>query len=346
MSVPASEAWALNVLGSPATRVASILVERLDLWPPVDVEGMTNQVADLEAEYWPYPGCDAVVVDLGSKRPRVILRGDLPHRRRRFTLAHELGHVHLAWHVGRLGCQPDPSRLAADPSAPPAADLAEGGVPSGFAYQEMEATLFASHLLIPERFLRPLLGSSEMEAVLGGLDRADVSASAALVRLKGVLQPGFCFRLREGLSDRLFLSHGTSLPARMAGFDRQLMRNLSEDFGESVVGGRPVEWFRLASFDEFVPAEDSRTATEILRSLVISAESDEQRQAWLHQSINGVVGGMLSTDRAKSRTQALAILQQRFRVKLEYGDLVADPDFDVYLRKKVEGWAERQGISG
>ena len=82
--------------------LAQRVVERFGLSPPVDVAVAAERYAD--AEYCSIPfRVDGICLDLkrGGKRPGIIINVDQPRRRRRFTLAHELGHVLIPWHRGR-----------------------------------------------------------------------------------------------------------------------------------------------------------------------------------------------------------------------------------------------------
>jgi hypothetical protein len=96
-------------------RLAALLVERLGISPPVDVYAVAARMADVESDLIP-GSCDGVVVGLsgGRKRPLIVVARDAPPRRTRFTLAHEIGHVALPWHIGTAAC--DTGLLVRDPA--------------------------------------------------------------------------------------------------------------------------------------------------------------------------------------------------------------------------------------
>ena len=104
---PGMGAWAVRASMEPAANLAAMLVERLEIRPPFDIDKLVSEYADVFEENWPYHGCDAVVVRLFASRPTIYLRSGLRPRRRLFTLAHELGHIQMWWHVGDLGCEPN-----------------------------------------------------------------------------------------------------------------------------------------------------------------------------------------------------------------------------------------------
>jgi len=125
-----------------------------------DVVGVLNlEVAQAARE--PF-SCEAAPRPLGD-RHAMVLHGSSGERRRRFTIAHEVGHFVL--HPGRLA----PER--------------GGAVSIAWQLQEREADRFAAELLMPESLVR--------EAVLenGGdadrlADRFEVSRRAMQARLR------------------------------------------------------------------------------------------------------------------------------------------------------------------
>ncbi|MFC0533027.1 ImmA/IrrE family metallo-endopeptidase [Phytohabitans kaempferiae] len=299
--------------------------------------------ADIVEEDWPYTDCDAVVVGLLRERPTIFLRAKLHSRRQRFTLAHELGHIQMGWHIGVVGCNPDASQFEVEPLRP-VVGTERVSSPRRLEEQEAEATRFASYLLIPDRFITPLLTQMDMPTILHGLDDTNVSTSAALMRLRRLLQPGFCFSFREGNERRVFTSSGTALPTMQGDFDFRAIAAIAEDHGRTRLAGRMVEWFRLSDFGRFEPSNDPRTATTLLRSAIADHEHDSAGQRSHFLSINGVVGGSLSVERAETPEQALSILRHKFKSKSQYGAISTHPNFDLYLRKKVEEWAQKRGL--
>ena len=121
---------------TPASRVASRLVTRLGLVPPIDIASVAGQYAQVERVSALPAGADAVTTSLkvAGVKPTILHSGSVSSNRTRFTLAHELGHIVLPWHIGVI------------------VSHAQFGVvyPSG-AYGEMEkeANQFAAEFLAP-----------------------------------------------------------------------------------------------------------------------------------------------------------------------------------------------------
>jgi Zn-dependent peptidase ImmA (M78 family) len=338
--------WLLAPSEEPAANLARLILRSAGAEIPVDIEEMIRDVADLSIETWPYD-CDALVIGLLSPgRPTVFLKNGLHRRRRRFTLAHEFGHVAMEWHIGEIGCKPidDANAFAIEelkPAESPHALLARERI----AEQEAEATRFAAYLLMPDAFLRPLLAAKNLGIALHEANALDVSGTALIMRLRAMLQPGFLFHLSGPSGERTLTSSGTVLPVaarRTDSVDLDALAKIARATGSQRVAKDQVTWFRLAEFAEFAAVPDeSRTSTEILREVIAQHVPDESARSATFRSLNGVAGGSLSKVRAQTPVQALSILRHKFETNAATS-IVADAEFDVYLRRKVEEWDRKR----
>lgn len=108
--------------------------------------------------------CEAALEPVGDGH-RIVLRGESSERRRRFTIAHEIGHFVL--HAHRL--------------APERGGRADGT----WRLQEHEADQFAADLLMPEDLVRQAALEHGPDAARLA-DRFDVSRQAMQVRLRAM----------------------------------------------------------------------------------------------------------------------------------------------------------------
>lgn len=122
----------------------------------------------VQVKYRPLDGCEARIIGRGD-RGIVTVHQQLPERRQRFSVGHELGHWH--YHRGKsFICRPEDigSQRANTPIA------------------EREADRYAADLLMPWYLFRPLaraakLGSFELVKELG--DQFNTSLTATSIRL-------------------------------------------------------------------------------------------------------------------------------------------------------------------
>jgi hypothetical protein len=181
-------------------RVAAELVRRFELEPPVDVGAAARHFADVEDASIP-GACDGLVLGLhgGRPRPLILLDGRHGRPRERFTLAHELGHVLLPWHVGdAFLCETSRVRLF---------DAASD------VYTEPEANRFAAELLVPTAWLDRTIadiGTERVAPLMNAIGEARVSAYVACLRLRAALPAGHTFVISWG--DRVLLSGRTQGP--------------------------------------------------------------------------------------------------------------------------------------
>ena len=285
------------------------------------------------------------MVGLDSARPSVFIRrNNQGARRRRFTLAHELGHVVLPWHVGLTACIPVVTSFDADPLGP--APVSKFLTQARIAEQEAEATRFAGALLVPRQFIESHANTSEVGEIVRSLNRTNISAVAAILSLSQHLLPGFCFLIDEDEEGfRMVTSSGTRTPPRTGRRSLEVrLRDKAHDFGEAHLSGRRVLWYQLAAQADFILPDDERTTTQILRDSIASTVSQPESST-LFVRINGVVGGILSKgERAQNEAQALSILEYRFESDPELRHLLENIDFHVYLcRKAAERVAHTQG---
>lgn len=141
----------------------------MDLNPPIDIYTVAARYCDVEFLTWPF-ACDALAVGLSSARPSVFIRkNNQGARRRRFTLAHELGHVVLPWHLGLTACIPVATSFEADPLGPTPVSgfLSQARI----AEQEAEATRFAGALLVPRRFIESHADTSGIGEAVRSLNK-------------------------------------------------------------------------------------------------------------------------------------------------------------------------------
>ena len=165
-----------------ARNAAERLVERLGITrAPVDVDSVARSLKlrvlqdDLDEEV------SGLLVSRDGSASIIVRKHD-PLVRRRFTIAHEIGHYVLRHHLQRneLVHKDEPAQVI---YRSPQASM-------GFDPIEVQANQFAATLLMPTRLLRQQvadLGKSLSEAHVDGLaDQFEVSRQAMTIRLTGL----------------------------------------------------------------------------------------------------------------------------------------------------------------
>jgi len=313
------------------TNLAQRVVARFSLSPPIDVAMVAERYATVE--YCDIPlRVDGICLDLKrtGKRPTIIINVNQPRRRKRFTLAHELGHVLIPWHRGSL--YDDFSMLDAD---------------TQFDRREMEgeANRFASELLIPSTWASTVLRSADDFGAAVSLvqDKAEVSTIASVIRLIGLAPPNHLFAYCD--ADGVVLNAGRSFgtaansPTRNQELDPGYLNRNAADRGEILAGSSCLHWWRLADAVALSPMGDSREWREILNEILDDLEYLYSDRPHARQSINGVIGATNSRMRVNSPEELLAALIQRFDSKIVEGGIFLElphhPKFRDFLVRRV-----------
>jgi Zn-dependent peptidase ImmA (M78 family) len=294
----------------PEQRIAKRLHERFDLKMPVDVSGLAARYADVRRAEFPVD-VDGVSVGLKQPgvKPRIYLNKAKPRRRQRFTLAHELGHVLIPWHVGTIVDD---------------VDVEESDEHSRYWDMEEEANRFATELLMPESAVRTLwreLGSFR-EVVEELRDEAKVSVDAATLRTLRLGPPGYVVVRSEG-SKVIWgaTTEGTlsNRPCEGEKVSRNLVNpHVSYDSLEAY-GGKYHYW--QESDDHPIPAETGESWRDILDEIVQAVAARDP--VGVKRTINGIVAfanSSIRLNRSRDRIYAAALQKTRNR---------SDPDQDV-----------------
>lgn len=166
-------------LRHPEECMAARLIERLGLTPPIDVETLCRGFATLTFKDFP-TDIDGLCLDLKvrGKTPKVWVSKNMPTVRKRFTLAHEIGHIVIPWHAGTI---------VDDIDAPRSEERGK------YREMEAEANRFAAELLMPSSWVTALAERSDHVAgLMHSIHQiADVSLPAAFLRAGKYGKSGF-----------------------------------------------------------------------------------------------------------------------------------------------------------
>ena len=138
---------------TPETNLARTIIDKYSLSPPVDIQSMVEAHARLSFVRIPFRGVDGVSLNLKArdKPTHVIVNSDGAPLRQRFTMAHELGHILIPWHVGSV---------LIDQVAPVSTRPSSYFTPES-RVMETEANSFAAELLMPYSWIERVLSTTD-----------------------------------------------------------------------------------------------------------------------------------------------------------------------------------------
>lgn len=305
-------------------KIAARLVRKFSLRPPVDVECLAREFADLEFATLPVDA-DAITTHLkhNGKRPRIIVNQRRPPTRRRFTIAHEIGHIVIPWHVGTMTVSHVAEYESVDDPI--------------YKAMESEANRFASELLMPTAWLRSLIPAvgldisalhSKVQSV------ADVSMTSAAIGLARCLPTGHVFLELD--QRRRVLYSGQS-----PGTDAQLYQDHSKVPDDpfptaSACAEIPTQQatFLWAFFSagtktrRIIKGDSGHVLDVIFKSMKLSSSVEQAKR----HSVNGIIGSANNRCNDHSENGILSVLRQRFAARPELEAVIRHKSFDTFLR--------------
>jgi Zn-dependent peptidase ImmA (M78 family) len=326
----------------PEINLARRVLQKYRLNPPVDVLDLAKVYATVEILRVPVD-IDGVCLNLKvpKKRPTIILNENRSPTRRRFTLAHELGHVLIPWHIGAIV---------------DVIDVADDGGDSAYWELEGEANRFAAELLMPKQWVTGLIQSHKnpcktLDAIAGS---AEVSSDAALIKLTDTLSPGYIYALVN--DNGIVVSSGRSsgtLANRLAPGTRvdtdTVFAASDQRWGAHHRDGMCL-WWHFPSEMKLPRPSDAREWREILENILNQLDLDPADARRLRQTVNGIVAYANSVIAQKANLgntpEALyAASMQRFdsraREDPQLCECVAHHDFPSYLVQRVKDLMNR-----
>lgn len=324
----------------PAVAIANRLIHRLGLEPPIDVESLIRRYATLIFAEIPIAGVDGISIDLKvkGKQSRVVVNNSLPATRQKFTLAHELGHLLIPWHVGTIVDQADPD------------DLAFGD--DEYSLIEKEANAFAAAILIPTEWLEIQLGKQDDLAAIHAdiCKKCGVSPAAAATRMSRALPENIIYcAVKDDLVRFSGRTAGTVANAPIWNEDLPADCYLHcESHYNFVYKQNIFHWWRLPSTASSSPAT-SRPWREDLDDISDDLGYVDSDAKKFKSSVNGVVAAANSVARRSNGYNAntlMAACLHRFSGRREYVELAKHRLFIDFLSKRCSELAQNAPPQG
>lgn len=320
-------------MNRPEVNLARRIIEKHGLSPPIDVRRLVLQHADLQVHPIPFAGVDGLCLNLKvpGKRPQVVINADNPTNRRRFTLAHELGHIVIPWHMGSFVDCLD-------------SDVVHGSVEYWAA--EEEANRFAAELLMPSIWIENQIGADLHLAITHKsiAESCEVSAHAAAIRLSQFLPANITFAIESsGNIEVAGRTEGTLAsplawgkpfsPSAYSYATKHLQTNLAS---------KTLHWWLLPDGED-LDELSTRTWKEILNSIVDTLDLTPAEQKKLKSSVSGVIAyanGAVKHSGAHTVKGVMAACIQKFHGRPEYASVYEHPEFRGFLSAKARQLVE------
>lgn len=294
---------------------------------PFELDKLVKEYAKLIYKPIPITGVDGVSLNLKvpGKSPTIIVNSNLPRTRQLFTLAHELGHIIIPWHLGTI------------------IDEIYTQSYKDFIYSqiEQEANRFAAELLMPKDWvLESFKKAKDDLAILHKniASESGVSDHAATIRLIETLPPNIIYAAEENGK----VIHSGSTP-RTNALPQQIGNQLStklypytDSYTTYRKGSIVYHWWKLGTRIQ-INAQDSRTWREILNDIAQDIQPEKGIDQF-KKSINGIMAsahGKTKREEEYSRESVIIACFYKLR-RPELDDFVSHPDFEKFVKIRVD----------
>ncbi|EGH97226.1 ImmA/IrrE family metallo-endopeptidase [Pseudomonas syringae] len=299
----------------PEEKMARRVLARRNLLPPFDLDALATEYGELEYLNIPYD-VDGITIGIGStQKPRILVNESAPAKRRKFTLAHELGHIVIPWHTGTIISH----------IAPHQADAA-------YMQMETEANRFAAELLMPSDWLVDQFENADtVEAYFRKVqDTVGASREATFYKLfRSLPTPIICAQVD---SDSRILNgqRSPSAPSlltqsALTGPDCFMADNRYEEF--VIDGQRFVSWW-------FVGREIKEVDPRPWRAIYIDILNETGMHANLN-SVSAILAGACNKNKTQSEHDICGAVYRAFSNYERYEAVVNHPLFEQYVIKRV-----------
>ena len=311
------------------------MVEKLTLVPPVDVHELARAYADVEEANLPGTADGLIVADSDRPKPLIIIERTHAATRKRFTLAHEMGHLRISWHIPPVACHPWGYFHFTD-------EL--------YRVQEAEANRFASALLMPIQWLKEIVQeSTSIKQMSSALGKAEVSKTAISYALVRRLRPGYVLAEidRAGLVIFSGRSPGSAVacPAQGLVLESETLSGIAS--GKEVIRNGPtnIVWWTIPDRIELNTShlDHERGSTDILAEVADSLGLDKAPRLRLVQQVNGVIGAANTRFPSSDPERLKSTFLQRFAHKTDPIMLAVSQHalFESFISSKAAELARR-----
>lgn len=325
----------------PEINFAKRLITKNKLSPPINVFRLAERYATIEVFDLPFD-VEGISLNLKvpCKTPQILLNSVFGNPQRlRFTIAHELGHVLIPWHIGTI--------IDAD-----ASEFFDAGVVGDYAdpaVLDAEANRFASELLMPSEWLSTVLDpAADPEQLISTVStRADVSYQAATIKIIQSLPPGFVYvQISDfGEVSTSARSPGTvvSPPAWGTMIDPVTVYTFFSKRYQFTLGGKSYIWWNFAPENSEMTADDPRSWRELLDEMMHDLGVPASDMSAYKKRINSTIAYANSVIKHESplSEHLFSACIQRFDSHPELHPFVNHKSFKLFIAKKAQDLASR-----
>ncbi len=261
----------------------------------------------------------------------VFLNANASQTRIRFTLAHELGHILIPWHIGTII---DNTR--------------ESQSNDIYWLLESEANRFASELLMPSDWIASIIEErlSPEKLTEHIMNKAGVSSQAATIRLIKALRPGYVFALLDANNQVVMSGRSDGTIAKQPEWYTEIEPSIIFPFCKNQyqfeMSGNLYYWWEFTNDIDY--SSEPMNWREALNKIVDEICIPNDEKVKFKQRINGIIASANGYVRGEQRNvNALcSACLQRLYSKGDELELFRNHNlFDKFLFNRVKDLIDR-----
>jgi len=324
-------------------RLAARVIKRYKLRPPVDVKTLLEKYATVYFRHIPINNVDGISVDIKipGKQPKVIVNADQPNTRMNFTMAHELGHVLIPWHMGTMADSLKYSAIIHP-------DLLHEW---GYKEQEGEANRFASELLMPREWVwkqeSEIKNLSDLHKKIA--DTCQVSMMASSFRMLDILNQRAIMCLCDSDANVITSGRTQSCYAYPPGRGDKVRKNQFTE-AETYIRlahseNQVYHWWGFTNNQKLEANLSGKEWRELLKQILKETVAKENLDA-TKRALSGIIGSANSSLKKRgnyNQASLVSAIRQRLDGD-EIGKLMEHPLFSEFLVARVAEMVKRNSV--
>jgi len=316
----------------PEEKLACRLLERHNLEPPYDLVELASLYAKVEYLNFPIKA-DGIAINISSNlQPEILINRNNAATRKKFTLAHELGHIIIPWHTGIIISHTN----------------AEGNPRSLFEYREIEAEAnrFAAELLMPQSWINKINDESIdfFSAIRTIQQKSETSFEAVIIKFFQSIKDDaiVCAEMNsEGICEKIHLTQIAPSQAYQlngAYIESGKQFNTSDWSDIKDFGTKRFRAWHFPITHREIYETDNRSWRDILDIILSETQSREKRQsanATFNSTFHKALQETLEEHKLAGKIIAL------FDGRPNLASICNHPLFDQYVIKRTKGLLSR-----
>ncbi len=328
----------------PIENIVELLIKREKILSlPVNIEKIATQYSDFKKIDIPFD-FDGITIKEKGKKPQIIVNVNRGRQRQNFTIAHELGHIVIPWHIGTI----------LDKSIDD-----EDGIDYEYAIYEAEANKFSSSLLLPSSILKKRIesfltnNSMDVGTFIKKLSSdADVSLLTTTFRVFRFLPPNFVYLITNGnLVVYSGKSRGTNIKIPHKGEPLKNTDNIISENEDSFFYNDRLEFYFLKVQTKLKRATSAQHTEDInwretLREILSKNFKSEEISHKSYLSVNAIIGSYYGTHLKKKNYDFNTFYDAIYERVLNHEKLkwlIEDDLFDTFITQKISELFDKDG---